>query len=66
MRYLRLAVIAATVVPLVARASDMVPGQVVEHIFGSTSVMTYYVATKDGFNVVVTMNNLSGDPATVI
>ena len=66
MRYLRLVAIAAPVVPLVARASDMVPGQGVEHIFGATSVMTYYVETNDGFHLVATMNNLSGDPATVI
>jgi hypothetical protein len=66
MRYFRLAAIAAMVVPLAARASDMVPGQGVEHIFGATSVLTYYVATTEGFHLVATMNNLSGDPATVI
>lgn len=66
MKYANLAAIAAVVVPLVARASDIVPGQGVEHIFGATSVMTYYAATTDGFHLVATMNNLSGDPATVI
>ena len=66
MRYLRLAAIAAMVLPLASRASDMVPGQGVEHIFGATSVITYYVATSDGFHLVATMNNLNGDPASVI
>ena len=65
MSYRKLAAIAALVMPMYAHADDLAPGQGVEHIFGSTSVLTYYVTTTQGYHLIATMNNIDGDPTTV-
>lgn len=70
MSFVKLAAIAAVVVPCAAHAVDTVPAEImpqqgVEHIFGTTSVLTYYVAAKDGLHLIATMNNVNGDPTTV-
>ena len=66
MTIIKLAALAATL-PFAAHAAEMMTsGQGVEHIMGATSVLTYYVNTTDGFHLVATMNQVSGDPASVL